>query len=174
MGGPFLMNTREEMAEAYRDFNMTGFGGWPWATADPVHAHSTPRFARHPDGRTEYPEGRTEYPDVSEFPAEKSPQKAAVLIEAVGHHHGGVGGAHSMQAEGLRARGDRLVRLRKPRVCGQMRAPVSHRDIPSELPCLAHQRNRVVSRAKDVQPGAGFVKLDAHRRCLFRARVKPP
>ena len=56
MGGPFVMNTDEEIAEAYRDFHSTGFGGWPWATADPVHARSTPRFAHHPDGRTEYPE----------------------------------------------------------------------------------------------------------------------
>jgi hypothetical protein len=36
---------------------QTGFGGWPWATSDPVHPRSTPRFAHHPDGRTEYPEG---------------------------------------------------------------------------------------------------------------------
>jgi redox-sensitive bicupin YhaK (pirin superfamily) len=57
MSGPFVMNTQEEIAEAYRDFHRTGFGGWPWATADPVHARSTPRFAHHPDGRTEYPEG---------------------------------------------------------------------------------------------------------------------
>jgi len=56
MGGPFVMNSQEEIAEAYRDFHSTGFGGWPWATADPVHARSTPRFAHHPDGRTEYPE----------------------------------------------------------------------------------------------------------------------
>jgi redox-sensitive bicupin YhaK (pirin superfamily) len=56
MGGPFVMNTREEIAEAYRDFNATGFGGWPWSTPDPVHPRSTPRFAHHPDGRTEFPE----------------------------------------------------------------------------------------------------------------------
>jgi redox-sensitive bicupin YhaK (pirin superfamily) len=57
MGGPFVMNTREEIDEAYRDFHSTGFGGWPWTTPDPVHPRSTPRFAHHPDGRTEYPEG---------------------------------------------------------------------------------------------------------------------
>jgi hypothetical protein len=57
MGGPFVMNTKAEIEEAYRDFHSTGFGGWPWATADPVHTRSTPRFAHHPDGRTEYPEG---------------------------------------------------------------------------------------------------------------------
>jgi redox-sensitive bicupin YhaK (pirin superfamily) len=56
MGGPFVMNTQAEIAEAYRDFHSTGFGGWPWATADPVHPRAIPRFAHHPDGRTEYPE----------------------------------------------------------------------------------------------------------------------
>lgn len=57
MGGPFVMNTREEIAEAYSDFRSTGFVGWPWAVPDPVHAPSAPRFAHHPDGRTEFPEG---------------------------------------------------------------------------------------------------------------------
>ena len=57
MGGPFVMNSPEEIEAAYRDFQRTGFGGWPWDVADPVHARATPRFARHPDGRTEYPEG---------------------------------------------------------------------------------------------------------------------
>jgi hypothetical protein len=56
MGGPFVMNNQAEIDEAYRDFRSTGFGGWPWSNSDPVHPHSTPRFARHPSGRTEYPE----------------------------------------------------------------------------------------------------------------------
>ncbi len=56
MGGPFVMNTRTEIEEAYRDYQRTGFGGWPWPTADPSHPRATPRFARHPDGRTEFPE----------------------------------------------------------------------------------------------------------------------
>ena len=57
MGGPFVMTTRQEIETAYVDFRRTGFGGWPWADAGPVHARTAPRFARHPDGRTEYPEG---------------------------------------------------------------------------------------------------------------------
>jgi quercetin 2,3-dioxygenase len=56
MGGPFVMNTRSEIEEAYRDYQSTGFGRWPWEDGDPVHERSTPRFARHPDGRTEFPE----------------------------------------------------------------------------------------------------------------------
>jgi quercetin 2,3-dioxygenase len=57
MGGPFVMNSHEEIEEAYRDYHSTGFGGWPWETADPAHSRTTPRFAHHPNGRTEYPEG---------------------------------------------------------------------------------------------------------------------
>jgi hypothetical protein len=54
------MNTQTEIDEAYRDFRQTGFGRWPWSSSDPVHPRATPRFARHPDGRTEYPEGADE------------------------------------------------------------------------------------------------------------------
>jgi hypothetical protein len=57
MGGPFVMNSRQEIEEAYHDYHSTGFGGWPWDTADPVHARLMPRFAQHPNGQTEYPEG---------------------------------------------------------------------------------------------------------------------
>jgi redox-sensitive bicupin YhaK (pirin superfamily) len=56
MGGPFVMNTRDQIDEAYRDYHRTGFGGWSWPTPDPVHTSTTPRFAHHPDGTTEYPE----------------------------------------------------------------------------------------------------------------------
>lgn len=57
MGGPFVMNSQAEINDAYRDYHRTGFGGWPWSSSDPVHSRTTPRFARHPNGRTEYPEG---------------------------------------------------------------------------------------------------------------------
>ena len=51
--GPFVMNSRDEIQQAFRDYQTTGFGGWPWPTDDPVHARDAGRFARHPDGRIE-------------------------------------------------------------------------------------------------------------------------
>ncbi|MDF3071912.1 MAG: Pirin [Polyangiaceae bacterium] len=51
--GPFVMNTRAEIKQAYEDYRSTRFGGWPWPSADPVHGAEAAHFARHPDGRTE-------------------------------------------------------------------------------------------------------------------------
>jgi redox-sensitive bicupin YhaK (pirin superfamily) len=51
--GPFVMNSHEELQQAYADFRRTQFGGWPWQTADPVHDRSQGRFAIHADGRRE-------------------------------------------------------------------------------------------------------------------------
>ena len=51
--GPFVMNTREELEQAFSDYRATQFGGWPWPTDDPVHARDADRFARHDDGRVE-------------------------------------------------------------------------------------------------------------------------
>jgi hypothetical protein len=53
--GPFVMNTRAEVAQAFADYQRTQFGGWPWATPDPVHPRDAGRFARHVDGRVERP-----------------------------------------------------------------------------------------------------------------------
>jgi quercetin 2,3-dioxygenase len=53
--GPFVMNTREEIAQAFQDYRRTQFGGWPWPSAAPVHGQDSHRFARHADGRTERP-----------------------------------------------------------------------------------------------------------------------
>jgi quercetin 2,3-dioxygenase len=53
--GPFVMNTRREIEQAFEDFQRTGFGGWPWPSDDPVHAREEGRFARHADGRIERP-----------------------------------------------------------------------------------------------------------------------
>jgi quercetin 2,3-dioxygenase len=52
--GPFVMNTRAELVQAYEDYQSTQFGGWPWERPDPVHIGQS-RFARHPDGRTTAP-----------------------------------------------------------------------------------------------------------------------
>jgi len=53
--GPFVMNTRDEIEQAFTDYRATGFGGWPWDRPDPVHGRDAGRFARHADGRVETP-----------------------------------------------------------------------------------------------------------------------
>ncbi len=53
--GPFVMNTREEIQQAFDDYRRTQFGGWPWPSHEPVHARNEDRFARHADGKTERP-----------------------------------------------------------------------------------------------------------------------
>jgi redox-sensitive bicupin YhaK (pirin superfamily) len=55
MQGPFVMNTRAELQQAFMDYYQTQFGGWPWPSSDPVHPATEGRFARHPDGRLEHP-----------------------------------------------------------------------------------------------------------------------
>jgi len=51
--GPFVMNDQAEIQQAFADYRRTGFGGWPWASDDPVHPRSRGRFAVHADGRVE-------------------------------------------------------------------------------------------------------------------------
>ena len=55
--GPFVMNTKEEIYQAFDDYQKTQFGGWPWSRYDQVHASSEGRFAKHADGRVEKPKG---------------------------------------------------------------------------------------------------------------------
>ncbi len=51
--GPFVMNTRAEIQQAFMDYQRTQFGGWPWPDDAPVHPRDAGRFARHADGRIE-------------------------------------------------------------------------------------------------------------------------
>jgi redox-sensitive bicupin YhaK (pirin superfamily) len=51
--GPFVMNSRAEIEQAFLDYRRTGFGGWPWPSHGPVHEKSAGRFAKHADGRRE-------------------------------------------------------------------------------------------------------------------------
>jgi hypothetical protein len=48
--GPFVMNTYEEIQQAFAEYRRTQFGGWPWQRADPVHPVERGRFARYADG----------------------------------------------------------------------------------------------------------------------------
>ena len=53
--GPFVMNSKAEIQQAIRDYQLTQFGGWTWPSAEPVHPRDAGRFARHADGRIERP-----------------------------------------------------------------------------------------------------------------------
>ena len=55
--GPFVMNTRLEIEQAFRDYQKTEFGGWPWPENDPTHPREEGRFARFADGKLERPRG---------------------------------------------------------------------------------------------------------------------
>lgn len=53
--GPFVMNTQQELLQAFMDYRSGKFGGWPWPTEDPVADREEKRFAKYEDGRVERP-----------------------------------------------------------------------------------------------------------------------
>lgn len=53
--GPFVMNDRAQLQQAFVDYQRTGFGGWPWPSDGPVHPRDAGRFAQRPGGTIERP-----------------------------------------------------------------------------------------------------------------------
>lgn len=51
--GPFVMNTENEIQQAFNDYRRTEFGGWPWPRRDQVHPRTQGRFAKYADGTEE-------------------------------------------------------------------------------------------------------------------------
>lgn len=51
--GPFVMNSKAEIQQAFQDYHKTQFGGWPWPRYDQVHDRKLGRFAQHADGKRE-------------------------------------------------------------------------------------------------------------------------
>jgi hypothetical protein len=53
--GPFVMNSQQELQQAFADYQRTRFGTWKWGSDQPVYAKNDPRFADYGDGKRVYP-----------------------------------------------------------------------------------------------------------------------
>ncbi|KAJ3350364.1 hypothetical protein HDU83_009748 [Entophlyctis luteolus] len=53
--GPFVMNTREEIMQAFSDYRRTQFGGWPWPQDAMVFPREKGRFLKVAGKDEEYP-----------------------------------------------------------------------------------------------------------------------
>ena len=54
--GPFVMNTQQEIMQAFQDYQSTQFGGWPWEKDSMTHPREKGRFALL-NGTETYPPG---------------------------------------------------------------------------------------------------------------------
>lgn len=54
--GPFVMNTKQEIHDAFEEYHKTQFGGWPWPQQGQVHDRKLSRFAKYADGTKEVKE----------------------------------------------------------------------------------------------------------------------
>lgn len=59
--GPFVMNTRAEIQEAFMDYSRTQFGGWPWPRDDMIFPQDKGRFALIDGKETHPPATEKEY-----------------------------------------------------------------------------------------------------------------
>jgi len=54
--GPFVGNTRQDILQAFADYQRDQFGRWPWPSDGVVHPRDSGRFAQYPNGtREEFP-----------------------------------------------------------------------------------------------------------------------
>lgn len=55
--GPFVMNSKLEIQQAFLEYQQTQFGGWPWPQQEVTHGLDKKRFALYADGSREDKDG---------------------------------------------------------------------------------------------------------------------